>query len=210
VKNDRPTSRKPRRGRPTRHESELLDAACAAFARHGLAGAAMDQIAAAGGVSKPSLYARFGSKERLYERVLLREADAFIARLFESYDAAHGMPVAQGLHHSMVAFFDHLTRRPQTLPLLFAPDRSGAAQRVASDVEERVVGRIAQIVERKLADDGRHAPAKARFLASMVFGAAISAARHAQSRGLDADRSAALAASFLYAGYRDLDVGLFN
>lgn len=48
----------------------LLDAAAAAFAEHGFAGARVDAIAARAGVNKALIYAYFGDKEALYREVL--------------------------------------------------------------------------------------------------------------------------------------------
>ncbi|MFE6228162.1 MULTISPECIES: TetR/AcrR family transcriptional regulator [unclassified Streptomyces] len=49
---------------------KLLDAARAEFARHGIAGARVDRIAAASGVNKQRLYANFRSKEGLFAAVI--------------------------------------------------------------------------------------------------------------------------------------------
>src|SRR5919198_67094 len=79
-----------RRGRPPRDEEELLEEALAIFAERGFDGPSMDDVAAAARTTKPTLYARFGSKEQLYERVVRREADAFIAHILASYEQAGG------------------------------------------------------------------------------------------------------------------------
>src|SRR5260370_29004825 len=47
-------------------EDEILDAASAVFAAQGFASAKMATIAARAGPTKPTLHARFGSKEALY------------------------------------------------------------------------------------------------------------------------------------------------
>jgi len=57
-------------GRPTRER--ILDAAEQAFAEHGLAGAAVRDIAARVGLNPASLYNHFDGKEELYEAVLAR------------------------------------------------------------------------------------------------------------------------------------------
>jgi len=48
----------------------ILASARAEFAAHGLAGARIDRIAARSGCNKERLYASFGDKEQLYQRVL--------------------------------------------------------------------------------------------------------------------------------------------
>jgi len=76
------------RGRPrTFDEERALDAALGVFWRHGYQGASLAELTHAMGVSKPSLYAAFGNKERLYlaaleryrERQLRKHAEALAA-----------------------------------------------------------------------------------------------------------------------------------
>lgn len=66
-----------RGGRPDRAASEnlrqaILDAAETIFLAEGFSGASMEAIAAAGGTTKQTLYARFGSKEALFIEVSSR------------------------------------------------------------------------------------------------------------------------------------------
>lgn len=60
-----------RTGRPREFDvTEALETAMAIFWRDGYGAASINQIAAATGVGKPSLYAAFGDKEHLYLRAL--------------------------------------------------------------------------------------------------------------------------------------------
>ncbi|ARS29359.1 putative TetR family transcriptional regulator [Sphingomonas sp. KC8] len=64
-----------RNGRPRREDAarkivQLLDTAAEIFIRDGYAGASIDRIAAAAGVGKPTIYARFGSKANLLKMVI--------------------------------------------------------------------------------------------------------------------------------------------
>jgi AcrR family transcriptional regulator len=75
-------------GRPTRRlaalvEGRILQAARQVFLEHGLAGATMEQVAGLAGAGKPTVYARFPSKEALFAAVVMRNVSANIAR-FES------------------------------------------------------------------------------------------------------------------------------
>lgn len=49
--------------------ARILDAATREFATHGIAGARVDRVAARASVSKPMIYAYFGSKEQLFDAV---------------------------------------------------------------------------------------------------------------------------------------------
>lgn len=56
---------------------QILDAARAEFARHGLAGSRIDRIAGAARASKERLYAHFGDKETLFREVVATDVTAF-------------------------------------------------------------------------------------------------------------------------------------
>lgn len=61
----------------TELRTEILAAARAEFAQHGLAGARIDRIARAAHASKERLYAHFGDKETLFREVLAADATEF-------------------------------------------------------------------------------------------------------------------------------------
>ena len=68
---------KPLRGRPTRAESEaigrrLREAAVAAFVANGFEGTTMEAVAAAAGVTRRTLYAKYPDKEALFAAVIPR------------------------------------------------------------------------------------------------------------------------------------------
>ena len=65
------------RGRPRCFDAErALDAALATFWKNGYEGTSLDDLTAAMGINRPSLYAAFGNKERLFARAV----DRYIAR----------------------------------------------------------------------------------------------------------------------------------
>ena len=64
---------KPAKGRPRGFDAEVvLGQARDTFWRHGFAGTSMDQISAATGLHKPSLYGAFGDKKQLFMEILNR------------------------------------------------------------------------------------------------------------------------------------------
>ncbi len=85
------------RGRPRNFDTdEVLDRVRDTFWRYGYAGTSMDQLSAATGLHKPSLYGAFGDKKKLYLAALdnyladvrAEFAEAFaIPDLFESLEA---------------------------------------------------------------------------------------------------------------------------
>ncbi|MBT0772931.1 TetR family transcriptional regulator [Kineosporia sp. J2-2] len=56
-------------GDSTRTRGRILEAATAEFARHGIAGARIDRIAAASGSNKALIYKYFGNKDQLFDAV---------------------------------------------------------------------------------------------------------------------------------------------
>jgi AcrR family transcriptional regulator len=60
-----------KRGRPRAFEpADVLPRAFETFLRHGYAGTSIDGLAEAMGLNKPSLYAAFGDKRKLFQRVI--------------------------------------------------------------------------------------------------------------------------------------------
>jgi AcrR family transcriptional regulator len=81
AQDDAPAGRR-QRGRPKLEdvgqiESRLLDVALQEFLAHGYGGTSLTQIVKAAGISKTTLYARFGSKEDLFRAIVQQQ----IARL---------------------------------------------------------------------------------------------------------------------------------
>ncbi|HHH8801201.1 TPA: TetR family transcriptional regulator [Pseudomonas aeruginosa] len=93
--------------RPAETQQMLLDAALGEFAENGLAGARIDRIAAAAGISKPMLYVHFGDKEALFDAVLSREILA--AAQDERFDA-DDLPGYAGRTYDLLTERPHLWR----------------------------------------------------------------------------------------------------
>jgi TetR/AcrR family transcriptional regulator, copper-responsive repressor len=71
---DRPRNR--RRGRPPQYDPEkALDRAAGVFWKNGYAGTSLDDLAAATGMNRPSLYGAFGDKRAIYLTTLERYRD---------------------------------------------------------------------------------------------------------------------------------------
>lgn len=79
---------KPARGRPRSFDTEAaVDAAMRLFWRHGYEGTSVAMLQDATGLTPPSIYGAFGSKEALYRRCLDRYAETEGFVLAESGDA---------------------------------------------------------------------------------------------------------------------------
>lgn len=123
---------------PAATQASILAAARVEFAAYGLAGARVDRIAARSGYNKERIYARFGDKEGLYQRVL--------AEMLEEMRLATVVEVGEDVGDYVRKSFDFHRARPELLRMLlwealecggeFVPDeqerrrcyaRSGAA-----------------------------------------------------------------------------------
>jgi AcrR family transcriptional regulator len=191
------------RRRPRHSDGKLLDAACKVFARDGYLAATMDAIAAEAGSTKPTLYARFGSKLDLYELTVRREADALLLRLFSAYTDAEAKRAEPLVQAAVGAWFTYVADRPDAFALLFSPDRSGPAARVAEEALDAVAQRLGAIVERVR---GRGGPGAPTLISAMIVGSATQAARRLLvDPKMDPAAAARLTTSFILAAMRGLD-----
>jgi AcrR family transcriptional regulator len=93
-------------------ERAILDAALKVFAAQGYTGASMDAVAAEAGVTKPTLYSYFPSKESLFQAMMLGKRDAMLD-VFEH-------PSDQGMVADLLVFawaYADTVMRPEMLAL---------------------------------------------------------------------------------------------
>lgn len=101
----------------------ILDAAEALFARRGMAGVGMREIAQASGLTPASLYNHFSGKEALYEAVLARGLLPLL-ELLQGLAARDLGPDA--IDEVIGSLMQHLSRRPHLPRLLVHEACSGA------------------------------------------------------------------------------------
>jgi AcrR family transcriptional regulator len=90
--------------RKTKSEEKILAAAAELFYANGLRGVGIDQVIAASGVAKSTLYAHFRTKEELVEAYLRRTDDSWMAQLQGAAERTGDDPREQ-----LVGLFDALT-----------------------------------------------------------------------------------------------------
>jgi TetR/AcrR family transcriptional regulator len=95
AEEDRPvnTTSAPKTRIQTRKREVILDAALEMFSTHGFAGATVDRIALAAGLSKPNLLYYFPSKEAIHRALISETLDTWLAPLRELAD--DGDPVEE-------------------------------------------------------------------------------------------------------------------
>ena len=189
-------------------DESILDAATEVFAGEGYDRANMDAIAARAGATKPTLYARFGSKDELFAAAVRREYALRKAALFEAYGAGGELPFRERLHGWTAAYFDFVRDRPAGFELISEGERHPASAAVIEQAGREIVDRIAELVLRV---SRRDAPLGARVVAAMITGMLTACAREAARHpGVDLADAAALCESFLYSALRGVDPELIE
>src|SRR5688500_9404660 len=89
-------------------EPQMLAAAERAFAERGFHAASVDAIAEASGITKPMIYAYFGSKEGLYRACMQRARARLLAALRDGVDTTAAPD--QQLWHGLLAVFTFVER----------------------------------------------------------------------------------------------------
>jgi TetR/AcrR family transcriptional regulator len=114
----------PQRRDPAATRRKLLTAARLEFARHGFAGARVDEIAERAGVNKQLVYHHFGDKDALYLAVLewvyadIREQERKLN--------LQGLAPDKAIRKLIEASFDYLSTNPDFIVLLNDENRGGA------------------------------------------------------------------------------------
>jgi AcrR family transcriptional regulator len=191
---DHSSSPIPRRKRIS--DEQLLDAACAEFARAGYEPARMDAIAKTAKTTKATLYARFGTKEELFKATLTRESDLLRERLLHAYSLDPTIQLPERLDAYVDAYFEFGAQRPDGFRLLFMDD-GGSAAAVQSTVREEITTRIAALIAAEL---GQRQPTNGdRVLAALIIGATHYGAGAAAANGIPIAHAATITKHFLLA-----------
>jgi TetR/AcrR family transcriptional regulator len=114
----------PQRRDPVATRKKLLTAARLEFARHGFAGARVDEIAERAGVNKQLVYHYFGDKDALYLAVLEWVYEDI--RKQERKLNLEGLPPEKAIRKLIEASFDYLAANPDFIVLLNDENRGGA------------------------------------------------------------------------------------
>jgi AcrR family transcriptional regulator len=99
------TAEPKRRGRPRAYEPEVaLGQALALFRRDGFAATSLDDLSAATGMNRPSLYGAFGDKRELYMKAYQRYREDYGATVVEIFKA--DLPIRERLRQFYDAALD--------------------------------------------------------------------------------------------------------
>ena len=98
-------------------EAQLLGVAMPLFAARGFHGVSVDEVAAGAGVTKPMVYAYFGSKEGLFEACVERAADGLVGALERS--AAIHVDPEQRMWHGLVTVLRFVEEHREAWRILY-------------------------------------------------------------------------------------------
>jgi AcrR family transcriptional regulator len=126
--------------------ARILDAAVRLFAESGYAGASIDRIAEASGVSAPVIYDHFRSKQALFVAVMERARDELTSRGGAAMNAAG--PLRSRLRSAVDAFFAFVQEEPAAARVLLVthrgtPELQAAARSVQAEATARLVSLLA-------------------------------------------------------------------
>lgn len=145
---------KPRRRDAAASQRRILDAALDEFARLGHAGARIDSIAEAAGVSKPMIYSYFGDKEELY-KAALRESYVQIRQGERALDTEHMTP-DEAVRELVRFTMQHFVSKPWFISMLNTENLMGgsAVQDIAdvAEIQSPLIEKIRDIVNRGVAE----------------------------------------------------------
>src|ERR1700735_3998200 len=145
----RSNGKTPQRRDPAATRNKLLTAARHEFARSGLAGARVDEIAARAGVNKQLVYHYFGDKDALYLAVLEWVYEEI--RVQERKLNLEGLAPERAIKKLIESSFDHLALHPDFIVLLNDENRNGASHVRASlkldDMHSPLVSMVSKILK---------------------------------------------------------------
>lgn len=196
------------RGRPRAEPADaqrarILAAARVVFARDGLAGARIDEIAERAGINKAALYRQFSSKEELFDAVVDDALTVMRRQLVDAFRAAPASTPRATLRLRIDAMFRFVAEEPDRFEVIEAAGRTTRAGERVRAARRRLADELAQVTRDRFAALGLPTEQAADMVAAMTF--AIPTAMAARLRlepGWDRDAVVDLITEFTVGGLR--------
>jgi AcrR family transcriptional regulator len=182
-------------------ERQMLAVAERAFAQRGFHAASVDAIAEAAGISKPMVYAYFGSKEGLYRACMAAARERLLATLREQVDP--DAPPDQQLWHGLLAFFTFVERHGDSWSVMLGDVTAGTGPFAADGAEIRreMADLVSDLLRRAADAEGLDVGDLADQLAWALIGAGESlAVWWAENSGEPAEKMALVLMNFAWSG----------
>ena len=165
--------------------AQLLQVARAVFASDGYHGAAMEQIAASAGVTKPVLYQHFESKKELYLGLLEEDMGRLLDEIKRAIETARSN--RERIERATGAYFTFIDENEGSFRLLFR-ETMGSEDEFRRAIE-RFRDELARAISAVIASETDMPAGEAELLARGVMGIAESAAQWwLDSRSVARDR----------------------
>jgi AcrR family transcriptional regulator len=189
-------------GRPRAFDEEaVLGRAAEVFWRHGYEGASLSALTSAMGINRPSLYATFGSKEQLFQRVFARYHEAQLASARAALDRPTAYAAVEAFLRSSADGLtaDHHPAGCLSIQggLACSPENARVSEVLAAGraaTESALVERLSRAAEEGDLPDGMDARALARFVMALSEGHAVHAAAGTSREDLHASVDIAMRA----------------
>lgn len=157
-----------RRGRPGHDLSAVVTGAIEVFTERGFDAATMDDVAAALGIAKSSLYHHVSSKEELLGHAVERGLGA-LERALDEVDAGPGSALEQlraAVRSAVITLIDQL----DSVTLLLQVRGNSGVERAALNRRRALDMRFAALVSTAQAEQGIAVDLDAHIVARLVFG----------------------------------------
>lgn len=146
----------------------VLTCATLAFVTDGFEGVSMQAIAELAGVTKPVIYALFGSKEELFAAVVDRANDELATHVEFAISGGEGSQLVPGVR----AYLEYIAARSALWGQLFASMHHHVVAEAATRLRDRQMAIVAEAIGRGYAEAGLTAdPRQVEALAHLVGGA---------------------------------------
>jgi AcrR family transcriptional regulator len=184
-----------------RRRQQILDVACAVFADRGFHATAMDDVAAAAGVTKPVLYQHFPSKRALFVELLGDLGQRLLGELEQATAAVESG--RQRVEAGFASYFRFTSRNEAAFRLLFGASARNDPE--FADVIERLLDEIARVVSSLIEIEGTSE--HRRVLAHALIGIAEATSRDTLTEGgagLEPERLARWVSELAWFGLRGI------
>jgi AcrR family transcriptional regulator len=162
---------------------EALDIALRVFWKKGYEGTSIDDLTAAIGINRPSLYCAFGNKEQLFRKAL----DRYLGGAAEFYGEVIGQPTARGVAERFLRGMAEVLTDPRHPPGCLAVQGALSCSESADPIRQELAARRAEgearLRERfeRARSEGELSPDDApadlaRYLVTVAHGMAVQAA----------------------------------
>lgn len=170
----------------TRYSDEhLLDAAARVFVREGFHATGMAELAAEAGATKPTLYARLGAKDAVYDRTMEHIADDLVGTMTAALADVGTLTAEEAAHRPVATFYAWVRAHPVGFELLIV---RGAEAPTGIDHHGRAIAALTDLLTRAnaafLRGHGLRPGRATGLLAAQIVGMLDHGARHAVEHDL--------------------------